>query len=328
MTNILGTKFPTIYDVASGVRNIDLTKAVRRGRPSKANGFITDGLIPESVPELEHDTVVTLSPSQIASLSIPILDIRGDDRYQGFQRDHSDHIGHVNALARYLASGKSVPHIDLSICLDTGLYIEVDGFGRSLGAIMAGVSLKAIATRRTFKESREMYVSQAKALKPRSNNIMLSGHSDIEVYIQRAFRDQMHAWFGMITESSKDASRISADAAFNSIGAYAFSVAGGYKTYSGKDDFNHHKANELAHLVRAFQSQKVNKSPHIKGIAKAAADILKFNGGEEFSTKERQRWDRLMPDFDEWDSRSNRTTANIIFHWNKHLSETNKVPIK
>jgi hypothetical protein len=106
----LSPTWPTIFELASSIPMIDLTRTAKPGGGRKNAPPATHGLIPQEFPVREGYFEVT--PEQIASLRVPKIEVIAD--VKGFQREKIN--AHARKIARADPGGRgdaAAHHLDL-----------------------------------------------------------------------------------------------------------------------------------------------------------------------------------------------------------------------
>ena len=336
-SNEVSSSWPTLYEIGKTILKMDLTAhhTRRGGRPNAEFISVVDDLELNMTGLIEGTYMV--SPEKLAGVRVPLLERNANNHIVGFQRPHS--VRHARDIARELLDGKETVPITISIFPNGHAYVT-DGQHRALGAIISRVPIRVDVKQRSVAEARELFVNQRKARKLSQDQIILSGASPIEVYIQDAVTNPEHPWheligFGMAGGDKKF--KMTPTAAVAVIGQFAFNAYTTNTTdYCTREEgFDSRRADQMARLLKAFGTKKTNelayRSAPLRAIAAAAVSIF-FRNPNVTSTDE-ARWMRHMATFDFAQypyllNKDAKQLANLlIHHWNKRLSEDRKVPV-
>jgi hypothetical protein len=329
MDNEISETWPTIFDLAKQIPVVDLTKSKRGQNVHRATPPVSDGLAPEPFPS--HEGYFEATPEQLASLIVPKLEVNEENGIKGFQREKAN--THARKIARALIDGKEVPPLIVSIFPDGKSYID-DGQHRALGAVIARLPVEVVVKKRTVEQARELFTNQGRARKVSTNDILLSGDSAVELYIQDACTNPDHPW-GKIVAPTPRKNRISPTMMLGLVGPYAFnSLSGSARFYTGRpdEDFDVLRANQMAKLITAFGTKESNPDAYnaqvLHGIAAAAVYILRRN--PKAKRGDVSRWLEHMPKFDfarfpHLRNKEQMMTFQLVEHWNKYLGNDRRV---
>lgn len=334
MTNKM--KWPTVYEVASDIVEVDLAVPVKQ-RQYSGGKPVTEGLKPKPFPMKEG--LHTVTPAQIASLEVPIITV-GDEEIRGFQRDARDSKFHARKMAEAMKEGREFPPVMVSIIKDENGKKHAcvsDGSHRSIAAIIARMPVTVVTKERTYEEAKVLFTDQRKSRKINSDQTILTGNSPLEEFIQDAITSDDHPWSGMISSklSGGDRLRMTPIAAAQCIGAYTFDKMNkglNYYSSASEKEFDLSRANELAELLQAFGNKTTNpeafRSRSIKAITYAAIYI--FHRNPATREGDRQRWREHMPKFNFGDyphllGKHQQLAQALVEHWNKRLPANRKV---
>lgn len=332
-------QYPTVFDIASDIRVVDLDTRERGGSREARTKVVTDGLKPKPFPMTEGYYEAT--PEQLASLKVPVITV--GDQITGFQRDARDSKSHARDMAKAMRDGKEFPPIIVSLTINsvTGEQeaIVSDGQHRSVASIIARKPCEVVVKQREETSAKNMFSDQTKSKRIRHDHTLLRGDSPLEHYIQDALTSDDHPWSDMIsaTGGSSDRRRMSPVTAAGMIGAYVFdSMSASVNNYikRSNDSFDVEKANELAELIKAFGNKMTNpdafRSRSLKSTTYAAVYIFQRNPA--IKDTDRKRWMEWMPRFSFkehahlWNNDQQLAQA-LVAHWNKRLPAERKVEV-
>jgi hypothetical protein len=329
--------WPTVYDVASSIRKIDLDNP-NKNRVRAVNAVaVTGGLKPEAFPLEEGYFKAT--PEQLASLLVPVTVI--GEVVHGFQRDARDSKSHARKIAKEMIKGVEMPPITVTIMPDLNgndCAAVSDGQHRAVASIIARVPVEVNVKRRSLKEAGEFFSNQSKSKPIKREQTILTGSSELEEYIQDAVTSDDHPWSDLISRTigGGDKRRMTVNTAALLIGGYVYnSLAGTLHYYTTNNEkFDKAKADELAGFIKAFGTKTTNplafRSSSLKGITNAAICVFQRNSAVQQGDK--ARWDSHMPKFlfEDYSHILNRhklLAQALVDHWNKRLPEDRKVTI-
>lgn len=318
--------YPTLHEVLQPVRPLGSSNTSKKNPIS-----VVDGMAMKPVPQKEG--LLVLNPSQLLSIRIPLQRV-ADDRILGYQR----HLTAKKArdFARWLISNPNyvqlLPVIEISID-GNGNAFYTDGQHRGAGAVIADKSLRAVFTKRTEAEARQLFALQAMASKPSRNVLILDGDGPFDEYIQDAVTDDDHPWAKLITSSASGTSRskMSCTAALGMLRIFVARTSHhGAGHILGADRFDKDAADDLAVLMSAFGSRVTNpeafSSSSLRAIAETARQVFRER---EPHKNDRDRWIRHMTRFP-FARYGHLTSYNQMVdkmkeYWNKGLSEERKL---
>ena len=321
----LSENWPTIFELASQIPQIDLR--AHRARGAKNRPPVTQGLIPEPFPTSPGYVVAT--PEQLASLRVPKIEVNGS--IKGFQREKVN--SHARNIAKAMVEGEEMPPIIVSIFPDGKAYVG-EGQHRALGALIARKSLEAVVKQRTIEQARKLFANQSRAKNLKADETLLSGDSELELYIQDAVTSETHPWSQLVSAYKSDR-RMTPTSMANIVGAFAYnSINQGTRYYTTRPegDFNERAANQLAELLHAFGNKTTNplafRAKSLRAIGYAAVHVFRRNPNPH--PKDHERWMKHMPmfDFGKFPHMLNKETElgmELVKHWNKRLPENRKV---
>lgn len=317
--------WPTIFELASTIKQVDLTTSRVRG--SKSAPSVTLGLTPEPFPATEG--YFQVSPEQIASLRVPKIEVGSS--IVGFQREKVN--SHVRKIARAMLDGQEMPPLIVSIFPDGQAYAN-DGQHRALAAVVARLPLDVVVKRRSIADARKLFASQQKAKAVRSDDTLLTGNSDLEIYIQDALTAVSHPWSHLVAVK-QSRTRISPTTMAAIVGSFVYNSLTANVTdfvRRREGDFDENLAHRMAHLLDAFGSKSTNpmafKGGTLRGVSQAAVYVFRRN--PELQEGDWERWQRHMASFDfarfpHLFTKESAMAIELVNHWNKRLSEDRKV---
>lgn len=326
--NSLSDKWPTIFDLASQIPQVDLNRVGKHPGGGKNRPPVTHGLAPETFPVKQG--YITATPEQLASLRVPVIEVNGDIR--GFQREKAN--AHARKIARALLDGEEMPPINVSIFPDGKAYVG-EGQHRALGAIIARKPLEVVVKRRTVEQARKLFANQGKAKKIKSDDTLLSGDSVIELYIQDALTSDGHPWSDLVSANPSSTSKMTPTTMAIIVGAYTYNTLNqGVNFYTSRDPigFDEKLADQLADLIRVFGNKTTNplafRGRTLRAIAYAA--LLVFRRNPQSQDGDFARWRKHMATFDFGKyphllTKETEMAHALIDHWNKRLSADRKV---
>lgn len=323
--NHISDQWPTIYELASQIGQVDFTRERERG--IKGRPASTQGLTPEPFPKREG--YFNATPEQIASLRVPSIEVNGGIR--GFQREKVN--AHARKIARALVSGEEMPPLIVSIFPDGNAYVD-DGQHRALGAVIARKNIEVVSKRRSVEQARRLFANQGRAKRVSNNDTLLTGESAIELYIQDAITSTDHPWSDLVAHYNSN-SRMTPTSMAIMVGSFSYnSINQGVNFYVSKsaESFDEAMADKLAKLVKVFGLKTTNplafRARSLRAIAYAAIFIFRRNPNMRASDFE--RWERHMPSFQfekypHLLNKENDLAMVLVEHWNKRLSDDRKV---
>lgn len=325
----LSPTWPTIFELASSIQQIDLNRLGRPGGMRKNAPPVTQGLVPEPFPAKVGYFEAT--PEQIASLRVPKVEVGSE--VKGFQREKINQ--HVRKIAAAMRDGEEMPPVILSIFPDGNVYVG-EGQHRALAAIVVRQNLEVIVKRRTVDQARKLFTNQGKARGLRTDDILLTGDSPLELYIQDALTSDDHPWSHLVTQGRATNTRMTPTTMGMMVGAFvynAFNQGVSYYTNRPDSDFDTKQADLLAELVTVFGNRSTNpfafRGRTLRAIAYSATHVFRRNPATKGS-EDVARWKRHMPQFDfakypHLLSREGELTMTLVEHWNKRLPEERRV---
>lgn len=324
-TDSLSTNWPTIYQLAAQIQQVDLTRA--RGNTNRFANPITDGLTPEPFPVIEGYRIVT--PEQLATLRVPVIEVGNE--IKGFQREKVN--GHVRKIARALLDGEEMPPLIISIFPDGNAYVD-DGQHRALAGIMVRRPLEVVVKHRTVEQARKLFAAQGRAKSLRSDDTLLTGNSPLELYIQDALTSDDHPWSGLVTPSRNTHNRMTPTTMAVIVGAFGYnSLSNSVSAHTRRpDEFDERLGAQLAEMVKAFGNATTNqlafKGRTLRAISYAAVHIFRRN--PNLKEGDLDRWKRHMPSFDFGKfphllGKETEMSLMLVEHWNKRLPDERKV---
>lgn len=329
------TSWPTVLEIAKDIKKIDLDSPAP-AHQADIKESVADGLRAKPFPMKEG--YFTATPSQIASLEVPIITI--GNKVEGFQRDTRESKTHARKMARAMLEGKEFPPIMVSTYKDekgkTHAIIS-DGSHRAVASIIARVPVEVVSKKRSFEDAKQMFTDQRKSRKISSDQTILTGNSPLEHYIQDALTSDTHPWSDMIGVN-RDKRKITPITAALCIGSYVHnSMNAGLNAYTTKSEkeFDAAKADELLELIMAFGNKTTNplafRSNSLKAITHTAVYVFERN--ENPQPGDRARWKEHMPTFAFEDyphllAKHGQLMQALIAHWNRRLSANRKIDYK
>ena len=329
----LSDKWPTVFELASQIPQIDL-RSDARGRGRKNQPFVTHGLVPEKFPVQEG--YFTATPEQLASLRVPKIQV--DDDIQGFQREKTN--SHARKIARAMLAGVEMPPLILSIFVDdegnplADYVAVVEGQHRAIGAIIARMPVEVIVKKRTVNQARELFTNQSRAKNLKADDTLLTGNSPVELYIQDAVTSDDHPWSDLVAPGNSDRKMTPTTMAVI-VGSFVhntMNMGTNYHTSRPEHEFDMNQADRLASLIRSFGTKATNplafRGRSLRAIAFAAVYVFRRNANLKDGDVE--RWKRHMPTFDfakfpHLLTKESELALALVDHWNKRLPEERKV---
>lgn len=323
-----GYNHMTLYNLLQGFTMGRGASVARGGKPA------TGTFKPEAFPRREGLRKIT--PGQLLSVRVPVARI-ANGRIEGYQRKFK--AAKARAIARWLHDNRAeyirtMPVIEISVLPD-GQAFYTDGQHRAAGAVIEGVPIRAVITRRTVEEARRLFTLQGLATRPPRSLLIIDSDGPFEEYIQDALTCDNHKWSKLITstESGKSSTKMSPTTAFTLLQIYVIgrlSPAGrdiGQNIDAGKFDVD--AADQLAALVSAFGQKSTNRMAHsaigLRAIALTARQVFR---NQEPHADDFNRWLRIMPAFQFSDYaylRSSKELADqMIKYWNVRLPKNRK----
>lgn len=323
-----GRSHMTLYNLLQGFTMGRGASVSRGGKPA------TGEFKPEPFPRREGLRKIT--PGQLLSVRIPVTRIM-NGKIEGYQRKFS--AGRARSIARWLHNNRTeylrtLPVIEISV-LEDGTAFYTDGQHRAAGAVIEGVPIRAVITRRTIEEARRLFTLQGLAIRPPRNLLIINSDGPFEEYIQDAITCENHKWSKLITstESGKSHTKMSPTTAFAMLQIYVvgrLSPAGrdvGQNIDEGKFDID--AADQLAALVSSFGSKSTNRLAYsaigLRAIALTARQVFR---NQEPHADDFNRWLRIMPAFQFSDyaylRSSNELADMMIKYWNVRLPKSRK----
>jgi hypothetical protein len=325
----LSPSWPTIYELASSIPQVNLDLLGRPGGGRKNAQPVTAGLVPVPFPRREGYFEAT--PEQLASIRVPRTEVSSDG-IKGFQREKVN--AHVRKIARALHAGEEVPPLILSIFPDGNVYVD-DGQHRALAAIVARVSVEVVVKQRTVAQARKLFASQGQAKNVRKDDTLLTGDSALELYIQDALTSDDHPWSPLVTANRSTTSRMTPTTMAQMVGSFVFNTfnqGANYYTTRDDKDFDSRLADLLAELTQVFGTPHTNplafRGRTLRALAYAATHVFRRN--QNSRPDDVGRWKRHMPQFDFGKyphllSRESEMALMLVEHWNKRLPEDRRV---
>ena len=322
----ISAKWPTIFELAASIPQVDLTGQHPRGGRNRPP--VTQGLTPEKFPAEAGLHEVT--PAQLCSLRVPKIEVNGDIR--GFQREKVNR--HARKIAKAMLAGDEMPPIIVSIFKDGLAYVD-DGQHRALGAVIARKNLEVVVKQRTIAQARKLFANQAKARNLRSDDTILTGDSALEIYIQDAVTCDDHPWSDLVATYHNSPTKMTPTSMATIVGSFTFNTMNaGVQFLCNKpaEEFDPKEADKLAAMIRAFGTKRTNplafRARSLRAITYAAVHI--FRRSHTLKPEDYDRWRRHMPTFDfskfgHLLLRENDLALELIAHWNKRLPEERKV---
>lgn len=323
----LSPTWPTIFELASSIPMMDLTRAAKPGGGRKNAPPATQGLIPQEFPAREGYFEVT--PEQIASLRVPKIEVSAD--VKGFQREKVN--AHARKIARAILAGEEMPPLIISIFPDDKTYVD-DGQHRALGAVLARKPLEVVVKRRSVEQARKLFASQGKAKAVRRDDTLLTGDSAIELYIQDALTTDTHAWSHLVAQTASSY-RMSPTTMAMVVGQFVFNTMNNginYFTTRDSNDFDSRLADKMAYLIDSFGTKNTNRmafrATTLRAISKSAVYIFRRNPALKKNDWERWRTHMANFDFSKYPQMVNnegQLALAMVEHWNKRLPEARRV---
>lgn len=328
-TKVISDSWPTIYELATQIGQVDLERIGRPGGAKKNAAPITSGLVPEPFPIKEG--YFTASPQQLASLRVPKIEVNGS--VKGFQREKVN--SHVRKIAKAMMEGDEMPPLIISIFPDDQAYVD-DGQHRALAGIMVRRSLEVVVKRRTIDQARKLFTNQGKAKGLKSDDTLLTGDSPVELYIQDAVTSDNHPWSDLVAPYRGGTTyKMTPTTMAQMVGSFvfnAFNQGVNFYTTRPEEQFDEKLANRLSGLVRVFGGKQTNplafRGRSLRAIAYAATWIFRRN--PSLREQDWDRWVKHMPTFDfarypHLLTKEVDLAYALIDHWNKRLPEDRKV---
>jgi hypothetical protein len=327
-TDQLSSNWPTIFELASTIQQIDLhSPSGRRVGGGRNRAVVTKGLTPEPFPLKEGYFSVT--PEQIASVRVPRVEV--GETIKGFQRDKVNR--HARKIARALIDGTELPPLMISIFPDGNAYVD-DGQHRALGSVIARRSVEVVVKHRTVDQARQLFANQSRAKKLKSDDTLLTGNSAIELYLQDAVTSDDHPWTQLVTPYAAGRG-MTPTSMVVCVGAFVFNtmtLSPTYFTSQDENDFDTRLADKLARLIEVFGVRTTNplafRAKSLRAITYSAIHIFRRNPNAK--SNDEDRWIRHMPlfDFGTYPHLLNREvelSLALVDHWNKRLPAERKV---
>lgn len=328
------TSWPTLYGIGKQILDVDVTapRNDRAGRPNSEFRSVVDGMTPEAFPTREGTFYAT--PEQLLSLKVPLLEqIDGD--LVGFQRTHNNL--HVRKIARGILDGKEITPITVSIFPDGNPYVT-DGQHRSLGAIVSRTPVRVDVRHRTVEQANELFTNQRLSRKLSQDQVILTGTSPLELYIQDAVTSDDHPWSNLVgTGKVGDgvAYKMSPTTAALVIGFFSYNVLSSTvsRLVDREDSFDKLRADKMARLLSAFGTKQTNelawRANPLRSIAATAVHVFLRNPNA--TADDERRWIRHMGTFDFGkyphllNKGDSELTQHLVAHWNKRLTQERKI---
>jgi hypothetical protein len=323
----LSANWPTIFEIASTIQEVNLHAPGHKRTGGRGRSVVTKGLTPVPFPIQEGYFPVT--PEQVASLKVPRVEV--GDTIKGFQRDKIN--THARKIARAMLDGKEMPPLMVSIFPDGQVYVD-DGQHRAIASIIARKNVEVVVKKRTVDQARQLFADQGRARSLKSDDVLLTGNSAIELYLQDAVTSDNHPWSRLVSPYSHSRGMTPTSMVI-CVGNYVFNSMTNSTNYIvGRDekDFNKRQADQLARLIDAFGSRTTNqlawRSKSLRAITYAAIHVFRRNPDPRSGDEE--RWLRHMPTFDfaKYPHLLNREielSLTLLDHWNKRLPAERKV---
>lgn len=324
----ISDQWPTIYELASSINTVHIDRLGRWGGGRKNAPPVTQGLVPEPFPVREGYFQAT--PEQIASLRVPIIEV--SDEVRGFQREKITQ--HVRKIAAALRDGEEMPPLILSIFPNDQVYVD-DGQHRALAALVVRMPLDVVVKRRTVEQARKLFAAQGKARNLRTDDVLLTGDSPLEEYIQDALTTDSHPWAHLVATHGSSTSKMSPTTMANMVGAFVYNALNqGVRHYTSRpeDEFDRRKADLLAELIDVFGNRSTNplafRGRTLRAVAYAATYIFQRNPNSK--PEDVERWKRHMPTFDfakypHLLTKESDMSLALVEYWNKRLPEERRI---
>jgi hypothetical protein len=284
----LSQNWPTIFELASTIPQIDLTTS--RGAPNRPP--ITQGLIPAEFPL--NEGYWSASPEQLASLKVPKIEVT--DEVRGFQREKRN--SHVRKIARAMLAGEEMPPLMISIFEDGNAYVD-DGQHRALASVLTRIPLEVVVKKRTVEQARKLFASQQKAAKLRRDDMLLTGDSPLELYIQDALTSSNHPWSSLVGMQATKY-RMSPTSMAACVGSFVYnSLSIGISDFIKRPEaeFDENTAAMLGDLLHAFGTKSTNPVAFRASVLRAItfAAIYIFRRNDNMRVQDVGRWNTHMP---------------------------------
>lgn len=333
----INPNWPTIYDLAMQIPEIDVMIGRSRGRPAQEQSKpIAADMSPKAFPLAEG--VFEVEPEQLLSLKVPLYDPATG---QGFQRDVLRFPQHCRYIARCMLQGAEVPILVASIFPDNQPYVT-DGQNRAIAAIITRTRVRVDIQRRTVAEARALFNNQQEAWKLSSDLMIMSGNSPVALYIQEAVSDSNHPWHSYVGPGAarypgkghvggQDRDKLSPTQVSTAVGMFAYNTLNAQTRALGRrnDPIDRMRADQLARLLSVFGTKHTNRNAFRAGsvwaIARAATEIFLRNPNARPGRADERRWMQVMGGFDFGkyphliSHQDNELVRKLIEHWNKRL---------
>lgn len=318
----------TLFNVLQGF-TLGRGASVSRGGKSATRNFS-----PQPFPRREGLRKIT--PEELLSVRVPVVRII-EGRIEGYQRKFTPR--KARAIARWLEANRAdylrtMPVIEISVTPD-GEAFYTDGQHRAAGAVMAGLPLRAVITRRSQSEARRLFALQGKATRPSRDLLIIDSEGPFEEYIQDAITSDNHPWSCLITSAQNGSSKtkISPTAAHTMLQIYIRginqSAARAVGTVTDPGQFDKKSADLLADLILCFGKKTSNPLAYsaiaLRAISLTARAVLMDRVPHP---EDLERWYRHMPKFEFRDyaylKSSNELADKMIKHWNFRMPPNRK----
>jgi hypothetical protein len=321
----------TIFEIAQGI-----SQKSGAGKANKYSTSIVDGLTP--VPTPRRTGIVELTREQALSIRVERVNFN-DATVGGYQRPRTN-LKKVWQISDMITRGGYVPKVELG--LDGGFLYAVDGHHRILGHIIAGKPFLADVTPMTYAQRVEAFAVQRFQSKISADNLVLAADDKVSAYVRDAIENPDNPFHSLIGFTSS-ATKISPGMGWSIMARYSAKIVGSsisigshhaftqsLRSLSNKDVAT--DCEELARLLACLGSKRANPiafKPAALGsiLDLAVVAIARKPQPHEYLVK---RWISHMPAFP-WKehahlaARSGELRAPLVHHWNKRLSEANKV---
>lgn len=308
---------PTVFEICRGIYEVGPS-----GKVAKSAHPVTDKLgPPEPLPT--KPGLYTLSPEQLLSLNIPHWNLETGHGREGYQQPFR--LPHARQMALAMTAGREFPTVEIS--LFNRVHNVTDGQNRTIGAVIAAVSLSGRIAHRDEIAQRELYAGQTYSKKPTRTTLIVAGDSPYDLYVQDALTNEENPWHTIVGYRPTNA-RIGPPAMHAILVIYVGDQAAAYTPKLNPtmvERFERHHADELADLLQAFGTKTTNPAAfepyRLRAIAAAATLILRRTGNQR---EDHERWMKRMGSFDIYTyshiRRSAALVPMLVSHWNKGLA--------